>query len=288
MKIIIVFLNIFVKKTKRSINNDLKLCIMKHSIIVFMVMFMALSSVAQSPWQQNGDDIYYNNGKVGIGTSTPDTKLHLSSEDEPNKLAVIKLGNQEPDERNFQIIGGPHGPGFRISNGNDTKSFFAIRGDGANPIHVGLIGIGTNEPFSKLQIEEGDIYITEIGRGVIMKSPNGQCWRFAPNDNGNLMGESIDCPSSNTSVKEIISPESNKLKIFPNPTKNKITLKIADLNYDFLYFEIYDIAGKLIIKQTLKTSQTDIDIAELRKGAYIFKIKTKEGEILTSEKIIKN
>jgi hypothetical protein len=34
--------------------------------------------MVNSQWLSNGSDIYYNNGKVGIGTSTPDESLSVS------------------------------------------------------------------------------------------------------------------------------------------------------------------------------------------------------------------
>lgn len=39
--------------------------------------------------------------------------------------------------------------------------------------NTGSIGIGTSSPYSKLQLETSDVYVTEIDSGVIIKSPNG-------------------------------------------------------------------------------------------------------------------
>ncbi len=44
-------------------------------------------------------------------------------------------------------------------------------------------------------IAGGDIDIETIGYGVIMKSPDGQCWRYAPNSGGALVGTSVSCPN---------------------------------------------------------------------------------------------
>ena len=58
----------------------------------------------------------------------------------------------------------------------------------------GNVGIGTTLPSSKLQVKQGDVYIEDIGNGVIMKSPNGNCWRYTPDNDGNLVPLQITCP----------------------------------------------------------------------------------------------
>ncbi|MBT8234351.1 MAG: hypothetical protein HKO66_15670, partial [Saprospiraceae bacterium] len=59
----------------------------------------------------------------------------------------------------------------------------------------GNVGIGTDDPFSKLEIKDGDIYINDINNGVIMKSPNGNCWRMTVDDTGNFVSTAITCPN---------------------------------------------------------------------------------------------
>jgi hypothetical protein len=36
--------------------------------------------------------------------------------------------------------------------------------------------------------------LSTVGTGVIMKSPNGQCWRMTVDDAGALVTTSITCP----------------------------------------------------------------------------------------------
>ncbi|AXG69883.1 receptor L domain protein [Kordia sp. SMS9] len=59
---------------------------------------------------------------------------------------------------------------------------------------TGFVGISTNTPLSKLHIEDGDVFISNINRGIIMKTASGKCFRYKPNEQGILVGQEIICP----------------------------------------------------------------------------------------------
>mgnify|MGYP001345677275 CR=1 FL=1 len=61
---------------------------------------------------------------------------------------------------------------------------------------VGGVGINTTTPHSMLEISEGDIFINNIHRGVIMKTPGGKCYRYQPDESGKLLAKEVDCPDS--------------------------------------------------------------------------------------------
>jgi Concanavalin A-like lectin/glucanases superfamily len=58
----------------------------------------------------------------------------------------------------------------------------------------GNLGIGTQNPKSKVQVTSGDVYVENPDRGIILKSPNGTCWRVTIDDSGNFVRTSIACP----------------------------------------------------------------------------------------------
>ena len=59
----------------------------------------------------------------------------------------------------------------------------------------GNLGVGAFSPTSRVQVKGGDIYLEDIGTGVIMRSPDGSCWRMTVTDVGSADFEKlVSCP----------------------------------------------------------------------------------------------
>lgn len=58
----------------------------------------------------------------------------------------------------------------------------------------GEVGIGTDNPKSKLQVTDGDVYVDNPNRGIILKDVNGGCWRITVGVAGNFISTFIVCP----------------------------------------------------------------------------------------------
>lgn len=151
---------------------------------------------------------------------------------------------------------------------------------------TGEVGIGTSEPVSRLQIADGDIYISDIDRGIIMKSPDGQCWRGTLDNNGSLKFSLINCPDFS-----VVVPETSEIKeyimIFPNPAENKVYIGIKEKELKDLRFSIFDLTGGMIISGKIKSTLEIVDITDLQAGTYIIKVNDTAGKLVTTEKIIK-
>jgi hypothetical protein len=59
------------------------------------------------------------------------------------------------------------------------------------------IGIGTNNPMTKLQVKDGSIYLEDKDAGVLMKAANGTCWMVKMGNTGVVKTNQVDCPKSN-------------------------------------------------------------------------------------------
>ena len=89
-------------------------------------------------------------------------------------------------------------------------------------------------------------------------------------------GSSFVIYNGSTSIANIAT---EKIKIYPNPTKSELKIESNDLLVEKV--EILDIAGKII----LTSHETTINISQFSAGIYFVKLKTDKGEL--TKKIIK-
>lgn len=119
------------------------------------------SSKVSSQWTTSGDDIYHENGNVGIGTATPDPDFALSIYRPGIPVGYLSIG-QDAGSRYFTIdehrtkIGSVDGGGTLLTIDPSLSSFIFSNGN---------VGIGTTTPYAKLSVA-GQIvgqYITATG-----------------------------------------------------------------------------------------------------------------------------
>jgi hypothetical protein len=76
--------------------------------------------------------------------------------------------------------------------------------------------------------------------------------------------------------------------IYPNPSNSKITVKLSDKNYSIVDVEIFNIEGKMIYMSQYNQNEFDINISNFPNSLYVMNIKDKYGNLIQTEKIIKN
>ncbi len=183
------------------------------------VPYALYSANGGGKWSENDYGINYNDGNVGVGTQNPTSTMYLKK---PIGDVILTL---ETDEDNYGEDDNPRidflqdgkTVGFQVGLNHDVNTSRSGNDFYFQPIWIDTlqtplltlsiddgpwgtahynprVGIGTIMPGSKLQITGGDVFIEDIGSGVIMKSPDGQCWRFTPDNTGQLVSTSIVCP----------------------------------------------------------------------------------------------
>ena len=58
----------------------------------------------------------------------------------------------------------------------------------------GNVGFNTATPKAKIEVANGDVYVSDATKGIILKSPNGSCWRVTIDNLGNFVRTAITCP----------------------------------------------------------------------------------------------
>lgn len=154
---------------------------------------------------------------------------------------------------------------------NSTKPTFFV---GPSPSYTGIgnVGIGTTNPIARLQIAEGDIFIQDINKGIIMKSPDGNCWRGTLNNSGQIEFVKLaDCENLTTKSNE--GTEINSIKVFPNPSKEYFEVKCSESDRQkYNTISIYGTTGNLVFSQPFNSETTRISTNNFKSGSYILKL----------------
>lgn len=93
--------------------------------------------------------------------------------------------------------------------------------------------------------------------------------------------------SNNLSLNQ--NQPTQKLEIYPNPTNGNLTIKNIDFSNNNNFINVYDVFGNQIIKnQKINSDSENINLSNVASGLYLLKINDFNGQVLTSDKIIKD
>ncbi len=150
---------------------------------------------------------------------------------------------------------------------------------------TGEIGLGTSYPEARLHIANGDIFISDIDRGIIMKSPDGQCWKGVMENNGNLKFQPVDCEDIVTMVYRP-SVTTRKIVVYPNPASNHVFVEINESGLKNLKYKITSITGQELGHGSIMDHIEKIDLAGYLPGNYTLSVHDQRGEVLSSGTLI--
>ena len=95
---------------------------------------------------------YFNGGNLGIGTTGPQKKLHVSSGDQTSARIRLSNTNTASGGDDIELVAGVHNvtqDGFSIYNASGGGTQFVIQGGGN-------VGIGVTSPSAKLEVEQSN------------------------------------------------------------------------------------------------------------------------------------
>ncbi len=240
-------------------------------MVGFQSLYPTLFVIGQA---SNNND---KTGRVGIGNITdPQAKLHIKADDNEDAGLLLEASGDNVSKIELGTAGNSI---LALNTGNmefNTASDFYF--NDAN------VGIGNANPRAKLHISDGDIFIEDINKGIIMKSPDGQCWRGTMTNSGNLQFANVDC-STFTSVKDNDVGNTPDIRIYPNPAKDFLKIEVEG-NTKSLRVRVSDMNAKLVFSKKFHGQQLIVYTKSLPAGDYIIEVLESNGKKIYSSKLI--
>jgi len=130
-----------------------------------------------------------SDGKVGIGTSSPASELHINDGSlrvvgSNERILVIEDGGQNSVELGHSTSS-THDGFMALTDDSGTTQVLLTSGTNANYINNGNLGLGTTSPLDKLDIIDGNARIRVGGLGLIqLKNDGSNHGLIIANNNG--------------------------------------------------------------------------------------------------------
>ena len=148
-----------------------------------------------------------------------------------------------------------------------------------------LLGLGLSPVFAQESANASGGDASGSG-GTVAYSIGQTVYTYESGTNGNT-NQGVQQPYEIYSVGIAEDLSTISLTTYPNPTSNYLVLEFTDYSNEKMEYQLIDLNGKTIIKNTITDSKTQIDLNNYSKGTYLIKV-IKELKEIRTFKIIKN
>lgn len=261
-------------------------------------------------------------GETVTNTATYTTSTNdIVSDNNESSISEVVIGSYDPNDKMES-----HGPQILYDDfiTSDEYLYYTIRFQNVGTAEAIFIRI---EDVLDAQLDESTFQMLRSSHDyVVTRTDNGLEWYFedinlpaeqddAEGSNGFVyfkikansgyaIGDIIENSASiyfdfntpiitNTFQTEFVetlsvaSFESARFKLFPNPTKDEVTIQLANSNFETGKVNIYNIQGKLILKDiNIQEHASSLDISNLESGLYFVALTV--GNSSSVQKLIVN
>ncbi|MFS4460639.1 tail fiber domain-containing protein [Bdellovibrio sp. HCB2-146] len=143
-------------------------------------------------WQQGaGSTAYYNAGNVGIGTSSPTSKLHITEADDSWNSSIRMDRSWDSSTDYFQMMYDNDGLKFRTMDDGDDNAHIIFKPLNSEAMRIsqsGNVGIGTSNPGAALHVMNAAAFENNSNN---MNAPTFSFWKnrnYAATQDGDELG----------------------------------------------------------------------------------------------------
>ncbi len=110
-------------------------------------------------------------------------------------------------------------------------------------------------------------------------------WVYSPFFNTDEKKEAQKIIKKSTSPASVLNLE---FEIYPNPTSDNITISISDFNNVKLYYQLFNIEGKLLLQNEITDFKTILSLKPYESSMYFLQLIDQNNNISNQTKLIKN
>ena len=77
-------------------------------------------------------------------------------------------------------------------------------------------------------------------------------------------------------TKEVLNAAEHNISLFPNPARYYFNLEFPEILQDMVQIQIFDLSGKLLLRQNTREQRSQINVSQLSAGTYTVKMDTRE------------